>query len=129
MLKMRAPATQSGSSGHNRQYPSVFGLTDEHVYFYNHVEMSVMCRESGDLVERQPIISGDKPYFMLDSQHNVIRVNKASRRVCLFSIKHDFVIEAEFTDDFDAVCLTQEKESDRDAMVFINNSKRVLKFI
>lgn len=129
MPKHRAPLTQMGSSGHNRQYPAVFGLTDEHVYLYNQNEMNVLCRDTGASVERRPITTGDKPFFMLDSQHNVVQINKPSRRATLFSIKHDFKIEAEFTDAFDTICLTQEKDSARDAMVFINNRNRTLKFI
>ena len=65
--------------------PKVFGLTEKLIYFYNHAEMTIMDRVKGKVVHKKQIISGDKPYFLLDTQGNIVQVNKLSKKVSVFN--------------------------------------------
>jgi hypothetical protein len=100
--------------------PQVFGLTDKLIYFFNHQEMIIMNRLNGIIVHKRPVY-GDKPYFILDSQSNIIQVNKLSKRICIFNIENEFSIENTYKNCFSAVFATRDQN-----LAFIDERKKYL---
>ena len=103
--------------------PQVFGLTDKLIYFFNHQEMTIMDRINGNVVHKKTIV-GDKPYFMLDIQSNIIQVNKLSKRILIFNVENEFLIENTYDNHFSAVFATTDHN-----LAFIDERKKYLVMI
>ena len=57
--------------GKEKATPVVFGLTKENIYSYTKHCMTIMCRESGQIVKKMEKFN-EKSIFILDSQSNLI---------------------------------------------------------
>jgi hypothetical protein len=104
--------------------PKVFGLTENLIYFYNHAEMTIMDRIKGKVVHKKQIMSGDKPYFILDTQGNIIQVNKLSKKVSVFNFDVEFSIENNYDDCYDGVFSTCDGH-----LALVNGQKKFLVLI
>lgn len=104
--------------------PKVFGLTEKLIYFYNHAEMTIMDRVKGKVVHKKQIISGDKPYFLLDTQGNIVQVNKLSKKVSVFNFDVEFSIENNYDDCYDGVFSTHDGH-----LALVNGHKKFLVLI
>ena len=93
------------------------------IYFYNHNEMTVMDRKSGKTVHKKYII-GDKPYFLLDTQSNIVQVNRSSKRFSVFNIDMDYSIETVFDDCYSGVYATFDNH-----LALVNTDKKFLVYV
>jgi hypothetical protein len=82
-----------------------------------------MERLTGQVVHKIPI-KGDKPYYLLDNQSNIVQVNKTSKRVRIFNIEMEFSIETIYDDCFDGVYATVDNY-----LALVNGAKKFVVFV
>ena len=80
----------------------IFGLTTDRVYLSNYNNVYVLCRNTGKELRKMEL-SGYRPYFMMDTQGNVLLVNSLDKRIAIFSSELEFLAESFFNDELDCV--------------------------
>ena len=103
--------------------PKIFGLTNENIYFQNLSRMIIMCRQKGE-IKTESLINGDSPYFLLDSQNNILRINNISKRIALINYEFGYDLQNVYSDYLDEVCLTADNN-----LAFVDKYKESVLFI
>ena len=103
--------------------PKIFGYTEEHIYFSNFSKMCIMSRKTG-LIEKCMSLRGDRPYFLLDSQQNIIQVNPQAKKIALYNQDFEFLISNTYGDALDVVQINKENQ-----LAFVDMEKKTLIFI
>jgi hypothetical protein len=103
--------------------PRIFGITEDSLYFFNRDKMTIMCRLSG-LIKTQVSISGDKPYFLLDTQFNIIQVNSLSKRIAVINYDFDYSVHNIFSDNLENLYLTADNN-----LAFVDKNKENVFFV
>ena len=103
--------------------PKIYGFTDKHIYLCNYNKMTIMCRQTGKIVKSMNLL-GNRPYFMLDAQENIIQVNTLGKKITLFNSNLDFLVESLYSDDLDIVLVTKENK-----LAFVDVQKLYIIFI
>ena len=65
-----------------------------------------MEREHGKVV-RTLDLDGHRPYFLLDKQNNIIRVDSLSKNISLLNFNLDVLIQNEYSDYLEDVFITK----------------------
>ena len=84
-----------------RVNPRIFGYTDENVYLWNYHKV-FKSRKSGSIVKSMNL-HGSRPYFLLDAQENIIRINNLAKKIALLNNDLEVVIENTYHDNLDTV--------------------------
>jgi hypothetical protein len=103
--------------------PRIFGITEEFLYLFNVDKMTIMCRLSG-LITTQVKISGDMPYFLLDTQSNIIQVNSLSKRIAVINYDFDYSVHNVFSDNLEDLYLTADNN-----LAFVDRNKEKVFFV
>lgn len=103
--------------------PKLFGFTEEYIYLWNYHKVFIMCRKSGIIVKSMKL-HGSRPYFLLDSQKNIIQINNLAKRISLYSHDFELIIENIYSDNLDNVYLNRN-----DQMIFVDMEKKMVVYI
>ena len=103
--------------------PKVFGFTDIRVYLCNYNKVFIMCRKTGMLL-KSLCLHGSRPYFLLDSQNNIIVVNSLAKKIALYNNDLEMVIESVYNDNLDTVHINKH-----DQMAFVDMEKKTVVYI
>ena len=103
--------------------PHIFGFTSTHIYLCNYNKVFIMCRNTG-LVVKCMELSGNRPYFLLDKQNNIILVDKLDKRVQLLNSNLESLIENIYSDDLDSVFLLQNNR-----LALVDTEKKYVVFV
>jgi hypothetical protein len=108
---------------HYNVNPKLFGYDDNNIYFYNVNKMSIMSRKSGEIVKSMAL-DGSWPYFLFDSQSNIIQVNKLSKKLTLFNTNLEVLNKTTYDASLSQVYVTKDNQ-----IAFVDSEKKYVIFI
>ena len=103
--------------------PKIFGINDKYIYLCNFNKMSIMSRQTGKIVRSLNLI-GNRPYFLLDLQSNVIQVNTLGKKIALYNSDLELLIESIYEDHLDTIYITKENK-----LAFVDVEKKSIIYI
>jgi hypothetical protein len=103
--------------------PKLFGYDESNVYICNFNKMSIMSRKSGEIVNSMALL-GSRPYFLLDSQSNIIQVNNLSKKLTLYNTDLEVLNKTTYDDTLDNVYVTKDNQ-----IAFVDLEKKYVIFI
>ena len=89
----------------------------------NFNKMSIMSRKSGEIVNSMALL-GSRPYFLLDSQSNIIQVNNLSKKLTLYNRDLDVLNKATYDDTLDKDYVAKDNQ-----IAFVDLEKKFVIFI
>jgi hypothetical protein len=103
--------------------PVLFGYNAESIYLCNFNNMTIMSRKTGQ-IEKGLTLFGNRPYFLLDAESNIIKVNNLGKKINLYNKNLDILIKTKYWDTLDIVYLTKDNE-----IAFVDSEKNNVIFI
>jgi hypothetical protein len=82
-----------------------------------------MCRKKGIIVKSMDL-HGSRPYFLLDSQKNIIQVNSQAKKIALYNQDFELLIENVYSDNLDTVHINKQGQ-----MAFADMEKKMIIYI
>ena len=103
--------------------PKIFGYTEKYIYLCNFNKMFLMSRQTGRVVKSLNLI-GNRPYFILDLQSNILQVNNIAKKITLYNSELEFLIENIYSDLLDTVHVTKENK-----LAFVDMEKKYIIYV
>jgi hypothetical protein len=103
--------------------PRIFGFTEKYIYLCNFNKMSIMSRQTGNIVRSLNLI-GNRPFFLLDVQDNIIQVNPLGKKLTLYNSDLELLNESMYTDSLDTCHVTKENK-----LAFVDVEKKYIIYV
>ena len=82
-----------------------------------------MSRQTGKIVRSINLI-GNRPYFIVDAQNNIIQVNTLGKKVTLYNSDLELLTESIYDDQLDTIHITKENK-----LAFVDVEKKYVIYI
>ena len=82
-----------------------------------------MSRQTGRIVRSINLI-GNRPYFIVDAQNNIIQVNTLGKKVTLYNSDLELLTESIYDDHLDTIHITKENK-----LAFVDVEKKYVIYI